>query len=54
MKSNDNENVGKDFGIHLPTSQHAIAKNKKPQAFQKAKKLASGNQGQKKSLKKEK
>ncbi|XP_050455356.1 DNA ligase 1-like [Cataglyphis hispanica] len=54
MKSNDNKNVGKDFGIHLPTSQHAIAKNKKPQAFQKAKKLASGNQGQKKSLKKEK
>ncbi|KAL6439017.1 hypothetical protein ACFW04_003785 [Cataglyphis niger] len=54
MKSNDNKNVGKDFGIRLPTNQHAAAKNKKPQAFQKAKKLASGNQGQKKSLKKEK
>lgn len=56
MKSNDNKktNVGKYFASHLPTSQHAIAKNKKPQVFQKAKKLASGNQGKKKSLKKEK
>lgn len=46
VKSNDNKkvNVVKNFGII----------KKKPQAFQKAKKLASGNQGKKKPIKKQK
>lgn len=46
MKPNENKktNVGKNFGII----------KKKPQAFQKAKKLTRGNQGKKKPFKKEK
>lgn len=46
VKPNINKkvNVGKNFGNI----------KKKPQAFQKAKKLVSGNQGKKKPLKKEK
>lgn len=50
MKPNENKktNVGKNFGF---VKNFGIIK-KKPQAFQKAKKLTSGNQGKKKPLKK--
>lgn len=52
VKPNENKkmNVGKNFGF---VKNFGITK-KKPQAFQKAKKLTSGNQGKKKPLKKEK
>lgn len=52
VKPNENKrtNVGKNFGF---VKNFGIIK-KKPQAFQKAKKLTSGNQGKKKPLKKEK